>query len=89
MAEVQELIDTRPEHKRTWMIFSHTHKGQVGSLSPWCQSVMLRVDIQYASTFCFPGRRQEPDLDRPRAAHKAHGDRGTETRSRFWMVRWR
>lgn len=26
---VQELLNLEPEKKRKWMVFSHTHKGQV------------------------------------------------------------
>lgn len=28
--DVDELISRDPSSKRTWMMFSHTHKGQVG-----------------------------------------------------------
>ena len=30
---VKELLELQPSKKRTWMVFSHTHKGQVRVLS--------------------------------------------------------
>lgn len=93
VAEVQRLKAKEAGRKRTWMMFSHTHKGQVSDphaselscIAPG--SDLMNPGLQHAPLICLPRRALWSDLDRSRAAYCAHGARDIEARGSVRMVR--
>lgn len=67
---VHDLIASNPSRKRTWMVFSHTHKGQVSPVTHFSAGqigLVTRLSfaaLQHPTSVGIPGRKKNPDLDR-------------------------
>lgn len=81
--EVEALKRDAPGKDRKWMVFSHTHKGQV-SRTLLEYDPHLGLDVQHRPSILLHGSR--PDTDRPRTPDCAYRERGSETSSSVRMV---
>ena len=70
VSKVKELLELEMGKKRNWMVFSHTHKGQVshrlctlleGEEGLRCTDA---TDVQHAFALDFYGQAQIADIDR-------------------------
>jgi len=54
ITEVEKLLSKSPGRKRSWMMFSHTHKGQVSIMYHSRVTRSNQVGIQYTAPFEIP-----------------------------------
>lgn len=66
IASVNSLIDKDPSKERTWMVFSHTHKGQVSQHRLATDSQLTpAAALQHAATQNILARCQRPNCGGP------------------------